>query len=338
MSSGQPIPTKLPSSYSDLPYTEIRISHHSTTFSVLICTLYRPQNSNAFTDIMTDELEHFFSLASIDDRVKCIVLTGHGKIFCAGQDLRQGFKLQGNGKNETDKTHRDGYVIVSASFFLSRLKCADEWFSGGRVSLAIHRCTKPTIAAINGHAIGVGITMTLACVMRVVWSAAKIGFVFSQRGVVMEGCSSFFLPRLIGHARTLQLVTMGATIPASSRQLDGLFSDLCDEQVDVLPKALKLAEGLAAETSTVSTFMMREMLFRGANSAEEAHLLESRVMGHMRGSADNDEAVAAFLEKRKAVFTATVQKDSPPVYPWFSPVDTKNVAVADLAIMEKPKL
>ena len=154
----------------------------------------------------------------------------------------------------------------------------------------------------------------------------------------MEGCSSFFLPRLIGHARTLQLVTMGATIPASSRQLDGLFSELCDEQVDVLPKALKLAEGLAAETSTVSTFMMREMLFRGANSAEEAHLLESRVMGHMRGSADNDEAVAAFLEKRKAVFTATVQKDSPPVYPWFSPVDTKNVAVADLAIMEKPKL
>lgn len=156
--------------------------------------------------------------------------------------------------------------------------------SGGRVSLAIHQCTKPTIAAINGHAVGVGITMTLACVMRVVWSKAKIGFVFSQRGVVMEGCSSFFLPRLIGHARTLQLVIPGAVIPATSKQLDGLFSDLCDRQEDVLPKALEVAEGLARDTSTVSTYMIREMMFRGPSSAEEAHLLESRVMGHMRGS------------------------------------------------------
>lgn len=180
--------------------------------------------------------------------------------------------------------------------------------------------------------------MTLACVMRIVWSQAKIGFVFSQRGVVMEGCSSFFLPRLIGHARTLQLVTLGATIPASSRQLDGLFSGICDDQEDVLPAALKLAEALAANTSTVSTFMMREMLFRGAASAEEAHLLESRVMGHMRGSADNDEAVAAFLEKRNAVFTATVGKDSPPVYPWFIPVNTKNAEVADLSADAKSKL
>ncbi|CAK1366208.1 3-hydroxypropionyl-coenzyme A dehydratase [Cercospora beticola] len=321
MSSGQPAPTKLPQHYSSLPYTEIRISHHPSTSPeptpVLICTLYRPNNNNAFTDIMTDELEHFFGIASIDDRVKCIVLTGHGKIFCAGQDLRQGFKLQGNGKNETDKTHRDG---------------------GGRVSLAIHNCTKPTIAAINGHAVGVGITMTLACVMRVVWSKSKIGFVFSQRGVVMEGCSSFFLPRLIGHARTLQLVTTGATIPATAKQLDGLFAEVLDRQEDVLPKALEMAEGIASNTSTVSTFMIREMLYRGVDSAEAAHLLESRIMGHMRGSVDNDEAVAAFLEKRKAVFTATVQKDSPPVHPWFSPVNTKNPAVADPLTAGKPRL
>ncbi|KAI5364883.1 Putative enoyl-CoA hydratase/isomerase, ClpP/crotonase-like domain superfamily [Septoria linicola] len=321
MSNGQPVPTNLPSSYASVPYTEIRISHHPASSAeptpVLICTLHRPKNNNAFTDIMTDELEHFFGLASIDDRVKCIVMTGHGKMFCAGQDLQQGFKLQGNGKNETDKTHRDG---------------------GGRVSLAIHNCTKPTIAAINGHAVGVGITMTLACVMRVVWSKAKIGFVFSQRGVVMEGCSSFFLPRLIGHARTLQLVTTGATIPATAKQLDGLFSDLCDRQEDVLPKALEIADGIASNTSTVSTYMIREMLWRGPSSAEEAHLLESRVMGHMRGSADNDEAVAAFLEKRKAVFTATMQHDSPPVHPWFTPVNTKNPAVANLATTGKPRL
>ncbi|KXT13363.1 hypothetical protein AC579_2947 [Pseudocercospora musae] len=321
MSNGQPTPTKLPSSYPSLPYKEIRISHHPASSPeptpVLICTLYRPNHNNQFTDIMTDELEHFFGLASIDDRVKCIVLAGYGKMFCAGQDLNQGFKLRGNGKWETDKTHRDG---------------------GGRVSLAIHQCTKPTIAAIHGHAIGVGITMTMPCVMRLVWSKAKIGFVFSQRGVVMEGCSSFFLPKLIGAARALQLCVTGATIPASSRQLDGLFSDLIERQEDVLPRALEVAEGIARDTSTVSTFMIREMVWRGMQSAEEAHLLESRVMGHMRGEADNDEAVAAFLEKRKPTFTATIEKDSPPVHPWFTSVNTKNPAVADPSTNGKPRL
>lgn len=222
-----------------------------------------------------------------------------------------------------------------------RFEIGKEWAdrnSGGRVSLAIHRCTKPTIAAINGHAVGVGITMTLACVMRVIWSRAKVGFVFSQRGVVMEGCSSFFLPRLIGHARTLQLVTTGATIPATSRELEGLFSHTIDQQDDVLPKALAVAEGIARDTSTVSTYMMREMLWRGPQSAEEAHLLESRIMGSMRGSKDNDEAVAAFLEKRRPTFNATIQEDTPPVHPWYPPVNTKNLAVADPSTNGKPRL
>lgn len=180
--------------------------------------------------------------------------------------------------------------------------------------------------------------MTLACVMRMVWSKAKIGFVFSQRGVVTEGCSSFFLPRLIGHSKTLQLLTTGAIIPASARQLDGLFSDVLETQDEVLPKALEVAESIAENTSAVSTFMIREMLYRGPQSAEEAHLLESRIMGHMRGSLDNDEAVAAFLEKRKAKFTATIQQDSPPVYPWFSLVNTKNPAAADVSTSGKPRL
>lgn len=287
MSNGQPTPTPLPSSYPSLPYTEIKISHHPSSSPeptpVLICTLYRPGKNNAFTDIMTDELEHFFGLASIDDRVKCIVLTGHGKMFCAGQDLNQGFKLQGNGKNETDKTHRDGYV-ADLLLHLEIISLTVYDYSGGRATLAIHRCTKPTIAAINGHAIGVGITMTMACSLRLVWSRAKIGFVFTQRGVVMEGCSSFFLPRLIGAARALHLVTTGSVIPADSKQLDGLFSELLDRQEDVLSKALGYAEGIARDTSTVSTYMCREMIWRGPESAEEAHLLESRVMGSMRGS------------------------------------------------------
>lgn len=156
--------------------------------------------------------------------------------------------------------------------------------SGGRVSLAIHNCTKPTIAAIHGHAIGVGITMALAAAMRIVYSKAKIGFVFSQRGVVMEGCSSFFLPRLIGASRALQLVIAGSTLTADTKVLEGLFSEICNSPDEVLARATQVAEQLARETSVVSTFMMREMVYRGAESAEQAHLLESRIMGHMRGS------------------------------------------------------
>lgn len=179
-----------------------------------------------------------------------------------------GFKLVGEGKNENEKNHRDG---------------------GGRASLAIHNCTKPTIGAINGHAVGVGITMTLPMTLRYVWSKAKIGFVFSQRGLVAEACSSYFLPRLVGHSRALQLAITGNILPADAKAFDGLFSELLDRQEDVLPAALKTAEGIATQTSPVSTWMIREMFYRGPNSAEEAHLLESRVMGAMRaGSVCSD--------------------------------------------------
>lgn len=126
--------------------------------------------------------------------------------------------------------------------------------------------------------------MTLPAVMRVAWSKAKIGFVFSRRGVVTEACSTFFLPRLIGTSRALQLTITGATLPATAKQFDGLFAELCDKQEDVLPKALAMAEDLALNTSTISTYMNREMFYRGMSSAEEAHLLESRVMAHLRGS------------------------------------------------------
>lgn len=148
--------------------------------------------------------------------------------------------------------------------------------------MAIHNCTKPTIGAIQGHAVGVGITMTLPMTLRYVWSKAKIGFVFAQRGLITEACSTYFLPRLIGHSRAMQAVITGNIFPADAKAFDGLFSELLDRPEDVLPAALKTAEGIASQVSPVSTWMMREMFYRGPNSAEEAHLLESRVMGAMR--------------------------------------------------------
>ena len=168
---------KLPSSYAALPFEQIRLSHvpesSKEVTPVVVLTLYRPKNYNAFTDKLMREIEHAFELFDVDDRVKCIVITGHGKMFCAGADLDIGFS---HGK-EPIRVHRDG---------------------GGRVSLAIHRCRKPTIGAIQGSAVGVGITMTLPMTIRVAYEKAKVGFVFARRGIIMEACSSFFLPKLIG--------------------------------------------------------------------------------------------------------------------------------------------
>jgi enoyl-CoA hydratase/carnithine racemase len=136
--------------------------------------MYRPNNYNAFTNTLMRELEKMFELIDVDDRVKCVVVSGHGKMFCAGADLDVGFRSG----QERLRDHRDG---------------------GGRVSLAIHRCRKPTIAAIHGAAVGVGITITLPMTIRIAYEKAKVGFVFARRGIIMEACSSFFLPKLVGY-------------------------------------------------------------------------------------------------------------------------------------------
>lgn len=167
----------LPSSYTSLPFKEIRVTHVPDSSPeptpVLVVTLYRPKNHNAFTGTMMAELEHVFTLIDVDDRIKCAIVTGQGRMFCAGADLSVGFV----GGQEDPRVHRDG---------------------GGRVALAIHRCRKPIIGALNGSAVGIGITMTLPMSIRIAYEGAKIGFVFARRGIVMEACSSFFLPRLIG--------------------------------------------------------------------------------------------------------------------------------------------
>jgi len=157
--------------------------------------------------------------------------------------------------------------------------------SGGRVTLAIHSCRKPTIGALQGPAVGVGITMTLAMTIRLAHRSAKIGFVFARRGLVMEAASSFFLPKLIGHSRALHLCTTGATYRADDRLLDGLFSELCDSPEEVLPRALGIAEDVVANTSVVSTYLMREMMWRTPASAEETHLLDSQILYELFSSA-----------------------------------------------------
>ncbi|KAK8239165.1 enoyl-CoA hydratase/isomerase family protein [Phyllosticta capitalensis] len=299
-------PKNIPDSYASLPTKEIKLSHNpetsSTATPVIVVTLYRPGKHNAFTPTMMEELEHVFQLFDLDDRVRCVVVTGHGNIFCAGADLVRGFGGGKNGPNaERVNDHRDG---------------------GGRVVLAIHRCRKPVIGAIQGSAVGIGITMTLPMAIRVAYAPAKVGFVFSRRGLVMEACSSYFLPRLIGFARAMHVTTTGATYKADDKIWGPLFSEMCERREDVKRRALEIADEVAKNTSTVSTALMRDLMWRDKGSAEEQHLLDSKILYELFSSNDNTEGVRSFMEKRPPKFTDTLETSAPAAYPWWTPVET----------------
>ncbi|KAJ4397451.1 hypothetical protein N0V93_001679 [Gnomoniopsis smithogilvyi] len=297
----------LPSSYEALQFPAIKLSHQPPSSPevtpIVTVILNRPKAANAFSVEMQTSLIHIFNLLSTDPRVKCIILTGSdpaNKIFCAGMDLSAvsdkpaSQPLDAEGTVNRD-THRDG---------------------GGRVSLAIFRCNKPVIAAMNGSGVGVGITMTLPCAIRVTHAKAKFGFVFARRGLSLEGCSSFFLPRLIGTSRAVHLATTGSVYPATDKLLEGLFT-VVEEPAGVLPKAIEIAEDVVKNCSAVSTTVMRDMIYRTPASPEEAHLNESKVIFDLFKGKDFIEGVQSFLQKRNPNLEGTMPKDAPSVWPWW---------------------
>lgn len=249
-----------PQSYTTLPVQDISVSHYPedspTATPVIIVRLNRPKKLNAFTIAMTDSFETLFPILSIDPRVKCIVLTGSGSAFCAGADLDVGFPVQ----NERINDHRD---------------------SGGRLNLAIYRCRKPTIVAINGAAVGIGMTMTLSAAIRIAYAKAKCGFPFVRRGITMESNSSFFLPRLIGYSKAVYLTTTGEVYLAESKHFGDLFQEVVERKEDVLPRALELAGAIAGKTSSLAGFLTRELMWRNPGSAEGTHLVDSPVLYHL---------------------------------------------------------
>lgn len=298
----------LPASYASLPTKAIKLSHVPEHFpsvtKVIVVTLNRPNKYNAWIPQMAEELEMVYKLFDIDDRVRAIVLTGSGKMFCAGADLEVGFPTI-ESKNDREpggaRDHRD---------------------SAGWVTMAMHSCRKPTVVAINGSAVGVGITMTLPAAIRVAYKDAKIGFVFARRGLIMEGASAYFLPKLVGHSRAMHLVTTGSVYPASHPLLSSLFSETLPTPEATVARALEIAQDVAENTSTVSTAIMRDMMWRGPDSAEETHLLNSRLIWDMFGGTDNMEGVMSFKEKRNPEFSGSFnnKEDVPPAWPWWTPV------------------
>ena len=266
---------------------------------VLTITLQRPEKLNAFTPTMMRELIDAFDRADADDGVRAVIVTGAGRAFCAGADLSGGGGTFDNPARDTLETHRDG---------------------GGLVALRIFESKKPVIAAINGPAVGVGITMTLPMDVRLASTEARIGFVFARRGIVPEACSSWFLPRVVGISRAAEWVYTGRVFSAEEALAGGLVSRVV-APADLLETARGLAREIADHTSAVSVALSRQLLWRmlGADHPMEAHKVDSRAIYWMGSSADAREGVAAFLEKRPARFTLRPSADLPDFYPWWTP-------------------
>ncbi len=267
---------------------------------VCTLTLSRPDKLNAVTSAMIEALLEAFDRADADDAVRAVIVTGAGRAFCAGADLSGGGGTFDRSRRGVDAgvPHRDG---------------------GGQVTLRIYDMKKPVIAAINGPAVGFGITMTLPMDVRIASTAARIGFVFTRRGVVPEACSTWFLPRLVGMARAAEWMYTGRVFSADEAREGGLVSRVVPPD-RLLPTAHELAREIAANTSAISVALSRQLMWRllGAEHPMDAHRLDSRCMDWTGRSADAREGVSAFLEKRPARFALRPSQDMPPFYPWWT--------------------
>ena len=281
-------------------YTQIR---YEVSDSIATVTLARPEKMNAFTGVMRRELLDVFDVIDADDAVRAVIVTGDGKAFCAGADLSSGAKTFDDGdwsSTSDDSVRRDG---------------------GGQVTLRIFACKKPVIAAINGAAVGIGATMTLPMDVRLASSAARIGFVFTRRGIVPEACSSWFLPRVVGISRAAEWVYTGRILSADEAASGGLVRTVYAPD-ELLPAARALAREIADNTSGVSVALSRQMLWRmlGADHPMQAHRVDSRAIQLRGRSADAHEGVTSFLEKRPANFSDSVAASLPDVFPeWQDP-------------------
>ena len=279
-----------------MTYSEIL---YSVDDGIATITLHRPERMNAFTGRMMHELIDAFDRIDGDDAVRAVIVTGSGdRAFCAGADLGTGGDTfaKGGSDIQTDVgVPRDG---------------------GGMVSLRIFECTKPVIGAINGAAVGVGVTMTLPMDFRLASDTARFGFVFARRGIVPEACSSWFLPRLVGISAAAEWCYTGRVFPAAEALERGLVRSVHAPE-ELLPAARELAREIADNTAPVSVALTRQMLWRmlGADHPMEAHRVDSRGILSRGASADAKEGVESFLEKRQPSYPVKVSDGLPDIFP-----------------------
>lgn len=289
-----------------------------TSDAILTITLDRPDQLNAFNPAMLRELIEAFDIADADDAVRAVIVTGAGRHFCAGADLSGGGATfdYASGSRWSDVGSPVG---PDGAIDFSHPGVRD---GGGQLTLRIFNAKKPVIAAINGAAVGIGATMTLAMDFRLASESARFGFVFARRGIVPEAASSWFLPRLVGISTALDWCMSGRILPAEEAHAAGLVRAVHAPD-DLLPAARALARALTAESAPVSVALTRAMLWRmmGASHPIEAHKLDSRLVWSRGGSEDAREGVASFLEKRDAAYPDRVSVDLPHFAPWLDDPD-----------------
>jgi enoyl-CoA hydratase/carnithine racemase len=277
---------------------------------VATITLDRPDRLNAFTVTMQRELCAAIDAVDGDPEVRAVVVTGRGRAFCAGADLGGG-----------DATFDYGGARAAAAGVVREAdgRHRDE---GGIVALRFFSCTKPVIGAINGAAVGVGITMALPFDVRLASATARFGFVFARRGIVPEACSSWFLPRVVGISRAMEWCATGRVFGAEEALAGGLVRSIHEPDA-LLPAAYELADEIATQTSAVSATVTRALLWRmlGEPHPMAAHRIDSALLEALGRGADVREGVASFLEKRPPRFPNRVPADLPAPYPWWEDPD-----------------
>ena len=269
---------------------------------VLTVTLNRPDKLNAYTATMGAEIEDAFKRADADDAVRVVIVTGAGRAFCAGADIS-------GGAGAFDSS-AEGSVAFSTP---DRPRGSGSGFVG-----AIFNCKKPSIAAINGAAVGVGATLTLPMDIRLAADTARIGFVFARRGLVPEAGSAGFLPKLVGLPQALRWCLSGRLIPAAEALEGGLLAEVV-ESASLLDRARAIALEIAENTAPVSIALTRQMLWRYAGAPDPFGLLavDGRLSMELGRGPDVREGVSAFLEKRPPSFPGKASSDMPALYPWW---------------------
>ena len=289
-----------------MPLPDLQTLCYEVADGIATITLHRPDKLNAFTARMREELIAAFDETDADDAVRAVIVTGAGRAFCAGADLSGGaqtFDFDARGDAARDalrvgELYRDG---------------------GGTVTLRIFNSLKPVIGAINGAAVGIGVTMQLAMDLRLASTEARFGFVFARRGITPEAASTWFLSRLVGMQTALEWCFTGRVFAAQEALERGLVRSLHAPD-ELLPAARRLAREIADHTAPVAVALTRQMLWRMAGESHPmmAHRVDSRGIQSRGRSGDVREGVSAFLSKRAPVFPDRVSSDMPDFFPWWT--------------------
>ena len=269
--------------------------------NIAVLSLNRPNKLNAFTFSMMEEIIHALDALDVDDSIHALIITGKGRAFCAGADLSSG--------QETFNPSFDDFAVQENNFRRD---------SGGILTLRMYKFLKPIVIACNGPAVGIGASMQLAADVRLASDQARFGFVFNNRGIVPDACSSWFLPKIVGISSALELTYSGRIIDASEALKLNLVSSIHDSE-NLLDNAIDFAKNMVKNSAPVSIALTRQMLWRSLEGSGpyDAHVVESKAIDSRGASEDAKEGVSSFLEKRGAEFKNKVSLDMPSFFPWW---------------------